>query len=108
MKVIVNTDHIKIIELEDFKKFHIEAIGTLDQITQQFHKNHAGYITHSERAEVKISFIEQQAGVKLKDSTWLNGFKMMLSYANSKGWINQENQTVFAHIEWVPTLISET
>lgn len=107
MKVIATAEQVKITELDDLKKFHIEAIGTLEQIADQFKTSHAGRVMNSEHAEVNISFIEQQAGEKLQDSIWLNGLKMMLDYADSKGWMNQEYQTIAAHIEWETAVISE-
>ena len=107
MKVIATAEQVKITELDDFNKFHIEATGTLEQISNQFQTSRAGHVMNSEHAEVNISFIKQQAGEKLQDSTWLNGLKMMLDYADSKGWMNQEHQTVVAHIEWETAVISE-
>ena len=107
MKVIATAEQVKMIELDDFKKFHIEAIGTFEQIAAQFQRAGAGQLLNAEHAEVSIAFIEQQAGGKLEDSAWLNGLKMMLDYANSKGWVNQQQQAVAAHIEWTQPASAE-
>ena len=101
MKIIASPGQVEIVEIDDFKKFHIEASGGLEQITVQFTQAGAGRILNADQAEVSISFIEQQASSRLQDEKWVQGLKQMLDYALSKGWINVQHQAVIGHIEWV-------
>lgn len=100
MRIIASPEQVKIVEIDDFKKFHIEASGRLEHTAVQFTQAGAGRVLNADQAEVSISFIEQQAGSRLQDEIWVQGLKQMLDYALSKGWINAQHQAVIGHIEW--------
>lgn len=100
MKIIASPERVEIVEIDDFKKFHIEASGGLELTAAQFEQAGAGRMLNADQAEVSIAFIEQQAGSRLRDEIWIHGLKQMLDYALSKGWINSQHQAVIGHIEW--------
>lgn len=100
MKIIASPEQVEIVEIDDFKKFHIEARGRLELTAAQFAQAGAGWMLNADQAEVSIAFIELQAGSRLQDEAWVHGLKQMLDYALSKGWINVEHQAVIGHIEW--------
>lgn len=100
MKIIASPEQVEIVEIDDFKKFHIAASGSLELTAAQFVQAGAGRMLNADQAEVSIAFIEQQAGSRLQDETWVHGLKQMLDYALSKGWINERHQAVVGHIEW--------
>ena len=100
MKIIVDTDQVKIVEIDNFKQFHIESAGDSQSLAAQFAKFNVGTVQDAHHAAISIHFICTQAGHLVQQTEWLTGFENMLAYAKNKGWLTEDGHAVLAHIEW--------
>lgn len=100
MKIMVSSNQVEIIEIDNFKQFHIEASGDTNSLQAQFTQHKVGSVQDAHHAAIAIDFIRAQAGELAQQTEWQTGFNNMLAYAKTKGWLTEDGQAVLAHIEW--------
>jgi len=59
----------------------------------------AGKVEDEKIAWVKESWLRSQAPTR-DDPAWQEGFRKMVDYAKSKGWVDPMSGAIRAHIEW--------
>jgi 3-hydroxy-9,10-secoandrosta-1,3,5(10)-triene-9,17-dione monooxygenase reductase component len=106
LKVAVDltTTKPRLVEPRDFERFHIEVSGTVESAENWLR---LGALLEAQ-AVGKLS--EKGAQVRLDwlcsagpstDADWRHGFRRMLHYARSHGWVDDEDESVSAHVQWI-------
>ena len=88
---------MELVDAEDCKKFHVEVRGDVD-VAAVLDTSGAGKLAEDgEHALIEIGWIRQHAsGV---GAQWEQAFGGMLDYARTKGWIDESDSAIVAHLE---------
>ena len=87
-------------EHDDFGRFHVEVSG-LDQqgLQVQLARHHLGRLAEdADHVDLRASVVESLAGTT--SQAWREQFVAMLDYAQSHGWMPDEDH-IRAHCVWV-------
>ncbi|MGQ4596377.1 hypothetical protein [Nocardia sp. R6R-6] len=99
MIVVAEMDGFSVTDAEDFNGFHIDAGGVSQSrfaaLLAQCHEVSAH--DRPDHAWVRIAFLHEQLGTS-RDHARREGLARMLSYAASKGWLNDLETHVAAHV----------
>ena len=69
--------------------------GTLDAALDGI-----GRLAETGDAFLEVAALKRLAGAAAQDPKWLAEFDAMVSYAASRGWVDDEGQALQAHCEW--------
>ncbi len=102
MLIRIGRDHAPHLEEPDnFRGFKlvIEAErAALPQLKAGFAP--AGRLESEEIAWVTEAWLRAQSPQR-DDPSWQDGFRKMMDYARTKGWIDPQDGSIRAHVEWV-------
>jgi hypothetical protein len=86
---------------DDCGKFHVEVIGPHDlaAVGHALVDADAGRVDGDD-AFVDIGAVRQLAAGRVGES-WAEDFEKMLTYARSKGWLDESGNAIQAHVEWM-------
>ena len=97
MVIVIEGLHVRVDRPDDFTQFHIAAPRGAD-VGAVLKGNNFGYGDGDEHAFVSADAIRSAVAGHVA-SGWEDGFQGMLAYAAQKGWLEDEGQSVRAHIE---------
>jgi len=97
MKIELTDVGAKLVDSDDFTHFSVTAPTEYDdaQIAAALHHSRAGYLADN-GAMISTTWIK---GKVQPTTTWLKGFQAMLSFAESRGWLADDGESIAAHIE---------
>jgi hypothetical protein len=95
------TNDVTLDEEQDFRAFKV-AVLIPDATLEEARVALAGVATLPDRdtAWVSAESLREWRGVK-DNAEWQKGFDAMIEKAKPHGWIDQANNTIKAHVEWV-------
>ncbi len=87
-------------EPDDTKRFHIAVVGGTEWglVFGALVDAAAGRL-EGEDAFVTVDAVRRMAAGRVGD-TWDDDFAAMLSFARSKGWLDEGGNSIRAHLEW--------
>jgi hypothetical protein len=97
MKIELTDAGAKLVDSDDFAHFSVTAPREYDdaQIAGALHHSGAGYLTDN-GAMISATWIKENAQ---PTTGWLESFQGMLSFAESRGWLADDGESIAAHIE---------
>ena len=97
MIVVVHDDAVELVDAEDCKTFHVEVHGDAD-VAAVLDESGAGRLAEDgEHALIDIGWVRQHATGTGPE--WEQDFGGMLDYARTKGWIDESDSAIVAHLE---------
>jgi hypothetical protein len=91
-------------EPDDTKKFHVSVVGTTDPESTWGLVFGALVDAAAGRLEGDEAFITVDAVRRMAHdrvgATWNDDFTAMLAYARTKGWLDDNDVAIKAHVEW--------
>lgn len=108
MIVLIATEEVAVKEAADFDRLKVDANGqTADSVVRAFRKSGVGSYSDS-GALISTEFILRAAGEQATSESWLNGFRRMLAYARTRGWVSEDGGFLLVHVENLSSADSET
>jgi hypothetical protein len=97
MKIELTDGSAKLVDADDFEHFSVTAPTEYDdaQIAAALRHSSAGYLADN-GAMISAMWIKAEAQ---PTAAWLASFQAMLSYAESRGWLADDGESIAAHIE---------
>jgi len=97
MKIELTDGSAKLVDVDDFAHFSVTAPTEYDdaQIAAALRHSGAGYLADNS-AMISATWIKAEAQ---PTTAWLASFQKMLSYAESRGWLADDGESIAAHIE---------
>ena len=97
MIVVVTDDSVELTEAEDCKAFHVEIRGEAD-VDAVLDASGAGRLADDgEHALIDIGWVRRHATGTGPE--WEQDFGGMLDFARTKGWIDESDSAIVAHLE---------
>ncbi|MGY4098822.1 hypothetical protein ACW2Q0_04535 [Nocardia sp. R16R-3T] len=99
MIVVIQPDGFSIADADDFTSFHIDAGGLSHSRFVEL-LGRSGEVTVHERSDhawVHLDFLHDELGTS-HDDMRRRKLEEMLAYAASKGWLNESETHVAAHV----------
>jgi len=95
------TPTISLVEPDDCHRFHVTIRGlSQDAAEQAFVDEGIGQFSDSTTAWSKIATIRNLAQGRVQ-TDWPQRFSDMLQYAERKGWLSEDRESVSGHCEWI-------
>jgi hypothetical protein len=95
--VVVSDDAVELIDAEDCNAFHVEVRGEPD-VDAVLDTSGAGRLAEDgEHALIDIGWVRRHATGTGPE--WEQDFGGMLDYARTKGWIDESDSAIVAHLE---------
>lgn len=95
--IVVTDDSVELVDAEDCKAFHVEVRGDAD-VAAVLDESGAGTLAaDGEHAHIDIGWVRQHATGTGPD--WEQDFAGMLDFARTKGWIDEGDSAIVAHLE---------
>jgi hypothetical protein len=97
LKIELTDAGAKLVDSDDFAHFSVTAPSEYndDQIAGALHHSGAGYLADN-GAMISATWIKEKAQ---PTTAWSEGFQAMLSFAESRGWLADDGESIAAHIE---------
>ena len=89
-------DGVRVDEVEDLKRLHVESSLDLDALRAAVEAAGAGSVTGDGHVALDPGWL--RAAGPDGDRTWSEGFDAMVGYARSKGWVDDAG-AIRAHVE---------
>lgn len=106
MLVIIEVDlsgedpAVSLAEPQDCKRFHVAARGGgATSLGEALAAAEAGCLLPSGEAMIDTAAIRRLASGRVPDG-WEDDFRAMLTYAGTKGWLNEDGTAIQGHVEW--------
>ncbi|MEJ5254032.1 MAG: hypothetical protein WHS89_01665 [Acidimicrobiales bacterium] len=97
-----STGQLSLMEADDFDRFHVTVPSgaSFPEIVDLFEREQVGRAVEgsSDHIWVSIEVVRRLAGAR--GDGWSSGFEGMLAYARSKGWTDETDTHVRAHLIW--------
>ena len=91
---------ISLVEPDDCHRFHVAIRDLSEQAVQQvLEDEEVGQLSDPDTAWIKISAIRKLAQGRVQPD-WPERFSDMLQYAERKGWLSEDKESVSGHCEW--------
>jgi hypothetical protein len=91
---------LSLLDVDAFKRFNVVIRGTPSfDIVQAALAPIATSIT-PDSAQVLVGAVRELAGPATASPEWQRGFAEMLDYAERRGWLRPDSETIEAHLEW--------
>lgn len=100
MIVFVSDSSIELRQPDDFKGFHVEAADGLD-VGRLLAAGSAGGPADGADVYVSIDWLRGAASTLGVGADWPDQLAGMVTYAGSKGWLDEAGGAIRAHIERV-------
>lgn len=95
--IVVTDDSVELVDAEDCKRFHVEVRGDAD-VAAVLDSTGAGTLADDgEHARIDIGWVRQHAVGT--GPQWEQDFATMLDFARGKGWIDEGDSAIVAHLE---------
>lgn len=95
--VEVRSGQVTLLEPEDLHRFHVQADGDAEAVATAL--GDRGYRAEApDHVFVRIETLRALAADRVEPD-WAAGFQKMLAYAKSRGWLDEEETHVLAHVE---------
>lgn len=95
--IVVTDDAVELVDAEDCSRFHVEVRGDADVAAVLDTSGAGSLAADGEHAHIDIGWVRSQAvGV---GPQWEQDFSAMLDYARGKGWIDEGDSAIVAHLE---------
>lgn len=92
---------ISLVEPDDCHRFHVAIQDLSERAAQQILEDEeVGHLSDSSTAWIKISVIRKLAQGRVQPD-WPQRFSDMLQYAERKGWLSEDGESVSGHCEWI-------
>ena len=92
---------VSLAEPDDCGRFHVAIKDLSEQAVQQILEDEeVGQFSDSDTAWIKISAIRKLAQGRVQPD-WQQRFSGMLHYAERKGWLSEDRESVSGHCEWI-------
>jgi hypothetical protein len=91
---------VRLEEPDDCTRFHVALRGLSQERVQEIlAREDLGRMDGREIAWIKIAWLRQHAQGRVQPD-WSERFAAMLKYAERKGWLSDDKQSVSGHCEW--------
>ena len=91
---------IELAEPEDCKRFSVAARGgDQEALSAALPAHGVGRLLASGDAMIEIAAVRRMASGRVADG-WEDDLAGMLTYAGSKGWLDETGEAIQAHVEW--------
>ena len=85
---------------EDCRRFHVRVRGgTEAALEEALARCDVGHVSESGHVMVEVAAVRRLAEGRVAGS-WTEQFSGLLSYADSKGWLDDGGRRIRAHVEW--------
>lgn len=106
MPVIIEVDltgepgAVSLAEPQDCKRFHLAVRGgEAESLGSALSAADVGRLLPSGEAMIDTAAVRRLASGRVPES-WDDDFQQMLTYAGTKGWLNEDGTGIQAHVEW--------
>ncbi len=106
MPVIIDVDltgetpAVSLGEPQDCKRFHVAVRGgEAESLSEALSAADVGRLLPSGEAMIDTAAVRRLASGRVPDA-WEDDFQAMLTYAGTKGWLNDDGTAIQAHVEW--------
>lgn len=98
--VDVAADRVELAEPGDFRRFHVAAHGDggPTELARALERARAGRLEGRD-AVISAAWVRAQVAGKA-GAEWEEGFRGMLSFAGSNGWLRDGGAGIQAHVVW--------
>jgi hypothetical protein len=102
MVIVVDTTAalVELVEQGDFRRFHVEARGDGGPaaVARLLDGAGAGRL-EGEDAIISVGWVRDRAAAEA-GAGWDEGFRAMLAFAATKGWLRDGGEGIQAHVVW--------
>ena len=89
---------ISLEEPDDCSRFHLTIRGlTIDAVQQALARSELGHLNDAHTAWIRVTAVRELAQERIQ-SDWLKRFTDMLHYAERKGWLSEDGESIFVDI----------
>lgn len=85
---------------EDCKAFKVVVRGSDYEAARQAIEK-VGWLESADAVWISVDSLRRMAAGRVP-AAWSGDFQAMLSYARSKGWLDETGRYVRGHCEWIP------
>ncbi|HET9770699.1 MAG TPA: hypothetical protein VFS16_07410 [Acidimicrobiia bacterium] len=91
---------VSLAEPQDCKRFHVAVRGgEAGSLDAALSAADVGRLLPSGEAMIDTAAVRRLASGRVPES-WDDEFQQMLTYAGTKGWLNEDGTAIQAHVEW--------
>jgi predicted transcriptional regulator len=101
IRVIASSRTIEIDDAGNFKAFAVRMEGSFDEAVQAELLGRIAVSSDREHAWISEDVLRQWPALA-SESWWQDGLSNMIAAVQRFGWIDSANQSIRAHIEYVP------
>jgi predicted transcriptional regulator len=101
IRVIASSRSVEIDDIRNFKAFSVRIEGAMDSALQSELLGRVAVSSDSEHAWISEKALREWPSLK-SEEWWQQGLSSMIAAVQKFGWIDQTNQSIRAHVEYVP------
>jgi predicted transcriptional regulator len=101
IRVIASSRSVEIDDIRNFKAFSVRIEGAMDSALQAELLGRVAMSSDSEHAWISEKALREWPSLK-SEEWWQQGLSSMIAAVQKFGWIDQTNQSIRAHVEYVP------
>jgi predicted transcriptional regulator len=101
IRVIASSRSVEIDDIRNFKAFSVRIEGAMDSALQAELLGRVAVSSDSEHAWISEKALREWPSLK-SEEWWQQGLSSMIAAVQKFGWIDQTNQSIRAHVEYVP------
>jgi len=101
IRIIGASRSVQIDDPENFKAFSVRIEGAIDPVVQAELLGRVAVSGDSEHAWISEKALREWPSLK-SEAWWQDGLSQMIASVQKFGWIDQANQSIRAHVEYVP------
>ena len=97
MYILVTPQAVTLEDPDNFQQFHVSVQGDVNDVGAALASAGFGSLV-DEDARISVAAVRAAAAGRVDDG-WDDGFAKMLEYARTKGWLEDGDTSIRAHIE---------
>jgi hypothetical protein len=98
VRVEVPTGLLELVEADDFRRFHVQLVGSADVAAAAAALQPVGRLD-GDVAWIRLEGLRQLAGER-RTPRWEAELARMLEFAKARGWLSADGREIQAHCEW--------
>jgi hypothetical protein len=101
IRVVASSRSVEIDDVRNFRAFSVRIEGSMEPAAQVELLGQVAVASDGEHAWISESALRDWPSLK-SEAWWQDGLSNMIAAAQKFGWIDQVNQSIRGHIEYVP------
>jgi len=101
IRVVASSRSVEIDDVRNFRAFSVRVEGSMEPTVQAELLGRVAVTSDREHAWISEQALRNWPSLK-SEAWWQDGLTNMIAAAQKFGWIDQANQSIRAHIEYVP------